>query len=162
MLRWQGDEALAVEKVRRMLSRDVPVVADVAWYYLPYVEQILEQEPGAKIIVLERSRAEVIDSFRRKLPPGVNHWTTSSRRRIHRLDGSFPQYGEVSLEEGVGRYWDEYASRVVDLARSYPGQVRVWPTRDALNDPAAAAEVLRFAGFEHPDLGGVGRRLNAA
>jgi hypothetical protein len=163
LLAWHGDDALAVQKANAILSRPVPIAADVAWFYLPYVESILRQVPEARVICLERPKHEVVDSFLRKLSPGVNHWSDDPERKRHRLDGCFPHYdARLGLAAAIGRYWDEYKERVAALRREHPGQVGCWPMHAALNEEPVMRSMLRFAGFEEPAVQGAGLRLNAA
>ena len=71
-----------VDRVCRLVAAAPPrarIVADVALYYLPYVATILRHWPATRVICLRRDRAEVIESFARKVREHwgdtVNHWT---------------------------------------------------------------------------------------
>lgn len=163
VLAWQGDDQLALQKINALAGRDAPVAADVAWFYLPYIPAILQQNPDARVICLERPRQEVIDSFLRKLGNGVNHWTTSQDRRVHRLDDCFPKYdSRLPLPEAIGRYWDDYRDRVANLCHNFPKQVGCWPMTAALNEEPVLRSLLQFAGFATPVVKELGTRRNAA
>lgn len=163
ILAWQGEDLLALQKAAAILSRPCTVAAEVAWFYLPYIEVILKRFSDARVLCLERPRLEVVDSFLRKLSPGVNHFTDDPGRKRHRLDVSFPHYEPgLSLSAAVGKYWDEYKFRVAVLQREHPRQVGCWPMDDALNDERVMRRMLKFAGFEEPVVKAAGLRLNAA
>lgn len=72
-----------------------PLVGAVHYAYLPYVEDYIAQNPGVKIVVLERSREEVIQSWLR-FTVGTNHWQPPADRPQNRWERSFPTYRYVS------------------------------------------------------------------
>ena len=159
LLAWDAEDPGKWVRARfgRMRRRGGAVVADVASFYLPYVEAALDQEPTLRVVCLERPRAEVVDSFARwmgtVLPLPTNHWAASPPDGVYHdpvWSRIFPKYPETDLAACVGRYWDEYRDRVADLARRHPGRVRVFPT-ESLNAEAGVRDLLRFAGF--PDEG---------
>ena len=68
-----------------------PLVGAVHYVYLPYAEEYIMQDPSVKIVVLERPREEVIQSWLR-FTAGTNHWQPSPSRPQNRWERSFPSY----------------------------------------------------------------------
>lgn len=134
--------------------KDAEVVADVASFYLPYLEDALRQEPELRVVCLKRPREEVVESFCHWLdrihPLAINHW---ARRPAPGWTHDpvwtriFPQYDIDDREQGIRRYWDEYYTRVEELAARFPENVRVFATHDALNTEEGQRGLLTFAGY---------------
>lgn len=145
--------------VRERLARlrrasDARVVGDAAAFYLPWLEDALAADPGLHVLTLRRPREEVAASFGRFLDEynafPTNHWARepaagSSHEPL--WTRTFPQYDTTDRAEGVRRYWDEYASRLDDLAARYPQALRVFDMQEALNTELGQRELLDFAGF---------------
>jgi hypothetical protein len=153
---WQGDEERVADFIRRCTTqRELALVGDVAFYYLPYVEHILELAPHAKFICMKRDRQATVKSYmtwtRRR-----NHWMRhdGTRWKLDRWDRCYPKYAVADKAEAVGRYWDDYYRRAAALEAAYPHAFRVFPIEaidstagqeamfDLLGLPAAARRVL--------------------
>lgn len=149
----------------------VRAIGDVASYYLPYVELILDRAPRAVFPCLRRDRRETVESFVQKVtvgPPvkprrlsfGVRPRPSAQRQRNHwvdhdgrswlaapRYDNCFPHYERgLRLEEAIGRYHDEYYRTAEALAARHPSAVRIFDVT-ALNSGAGQAEILDFCGI---------------
>ncbi len=180
-----GPRAMSVDlgAYHRMAGKDplhrlttlerVRAIGDVASYYLPYVEMILERAPGAVFPCLRRDRQETVDSFVKKVtvgpapvkPKGLtlgkrqaapplrqrNHWVDHNGRQwvaAPRYDNCFPHYEPgLSLAEAIGRYYDEYYQTAEALAARHPASVRIFDVT-ALNSEAGQAAILAFCGLE--------------
>jgi hypothetical protein len=68
-----------------------PLVGAVHYVYLPYAEEYIAQDPSVKIVVLERPREEVVQSWLR-FTVGTNHWQPPASRPQNRWERSFPSY----------------------------------------------------------------------
>ncbi len=143
------------ERFRRLRrTRKVPIVADAAPFYLPYIEQAIALEPGIRIIGLERPREEVVASFCRWLdaecPLPTDHWSDHPCPGWHHdpvWARSFPQYQCPNREGGIRLYWEEYHATARDLAIRYPENVRIFPATETLGTAAGRREILSFAGI---------------
>ncbi|MBF9059572.1 hypothetical protein HKCCSP123_10305 [Rhodobacterales bacterium HKCCSP123] len=149
----------------------VRAIGDVASWYLPYVELILEREPNAVFPCLRRDRQETVESFVRKVtvlrprtlggrPFGKRRQVAAQRQRNHwvdhdgsrwiaspRYDRCFPHYEQgLTLEQAIGRYHDAYYRTAEALAARHPGAVRVFDVT-ALNSAAGQAGILDFCGI---------------
>jgi hypothetical protein len=166
--RLQGSDPL-----QRLKSLErVRIIGDVASYYLPYVDLILDRAPNAVLPCLRRTRQDTIESFVEKVtvgPPRAgrrgrvllsrpegnrprqrNHWVDHDGRTwvaAPRYDNCFPHYEPgLSLEAAIGRYYDEYYQAAEALAARYPSAVRIFDV-EALNSEAGQAEILDFCGI---------------
>lgn len=139
-------------RVAQLLARPARLVGDVALYYLGYVPAILDAFPAARVLVLQRDRAETVASYLRwmdaKNGPGADHW------RADRpgpngcgFDACYPKFPPEAGDraERIGLYWDAYYARARELAERFPQSVRIFPT-EALNHPDQVAAVLDWAG----------------
>ncbi|MGN6546207.1 MAG: hypothetical protein ACTHK7_14230 [Aureliella sp.] len=164
LLGWDAPEdekrRIAGARLERLAREsDAGLVGDVAAYYLPYIPFLLEGNADVRIVCLRRPRQEVIASFiqwlerTESLP--VNHWLErpwkrgECQRQFHSLVWSriFPKYPDVSLEEGIGRYWDEYYAEVERLQARFQGRVLMLETYE-LNQEEQQRQLLRFCAVE--------------
>lgn len=151
-------------------TAQLDVVGDVASYYLNYIELIVERCPIAVFPCFKRDRSETIQSFIRKLYIGQggrmnkikmwlkspesryrNHWCVGTQGKYvvdRKWDDLFPTYSEnLSLEEAVARYVDEYYTEIDRLAEKYPNVVRVFSV-DEMNSREGQERILRFVGVK--------------
>ncbi len=147
----------------------VHLIGDVASYYLPYVDFILEHQPDARFVCLKRDRQQTIDSFVRKLEGKTtkkgfwnksdrksrNHWLSQPTKgwaRDNLWDRCFPSYAlepSAGLIDYVSRYYDEYYDTAEELQEKHPKHFRVFDML-SLNSDAGQLEIL-----EHCYPGGV-------
>jgi Sulfotransferase domain len=158
LLPWKRESGRTIMEQRfvrwRRRYKDAAVVADVASFHLPYIEEAIAQEPELRVVCLKRPREEVVESFCKWLerinPLAINHWVDRPPPGWHHdpvWTRIFPQYDIEDREQGIRRYWDEYYSRVEELAVRYPDQIRVFGTHEALNTEEGQREMLAFAGY---------------
>ncbi len=143
------------ERLRRLRrTRPQKLIGDVALFYLPHVEEAIAEEPGIRIICLERPREEVVASFCKwgdtVHPIPTDHWAEEPPEGWYHdpyWTRIFPQYPiALGREAGIRRYWDEYHVRANELSRTFPAHVRIFPTT-ALNTEDGVRAVLTFAGI---------------
>jgi hypothetical protein len=147
----------------------VPLVGDVCSCYLPHVEAILRLEPGARFVVLQRLRAEVVASFLAK-DKNIDLWSACAERghwgqNTHYWAAAHPKIpcppGEgPNQERSLGAYWDLYASTVARLQAAYPDRVRVWPSPALFHDPDLMADMLAWVGVQAPRVQKLTHRYN--
>lgn len=155
-LPWIPDPGKFRFHVRRfsVLLSILGYAADVSHWWLPYLEELLDEFPDARVVVLKRDRDETIRSFESVLGPegtGQNHW--ADHRGIgwqpNRWDPCFPKYAVAGRKEAIGLYWDEYYTTAGKLAGKYPYQILVSSTSE-LNCTEGQNRILQFCGFEDP------------
>ncbi len=152
-LPWDVDNDLLERRIEQLTRSGVGPVGDVAFYYLPYVELMLDHHTETRFIALRRDRAATVDSYLSKTEDR-NHWMQhdgTQWRPDPMWDRCYPKYDVDDIETAIGRYWDEYYTEVGRLSELYPDSVRHWST-EALNEPDGVREILSFAGLD-PDLG---------
>lgn len=149
LLPWNGSKRNLDDKIKEILSRRERFVGDIAFYYLPYVEYILEKYPQTKIICLKRDRGEVVKSYLKKTK-GRNHWV--NHREIiwsHcEWDKCYPTYNKFLKKNAIKKYWEQYYNKIEGLTSKYPGSIMVTDMYHALNTEAGILEMLNFIGIE--------------
>ncbi|MCA9127704.1 MAG: hypothetical protein KDB22_11485 [Planctomycetales bacterium] len=170
LLNWdvgvQDRRALAVARVEQIFHRSsVPIVGDVASFYLPYLEDMLAVQSDMRVIWLTRPKDEVVASFRdwlqrtEALP--TNHWQPTPwrnqpQRSFHSIVWSriFPKYQEDTLEKGIERYWNEYNELSSRLCQDNSDRFFTLAT-DQLNDCETQQRLFEFCGIdvEHRQFG---------
>ena len=130
---WEGEQdhwaGRISEKVREVSES---ILAEVAFYWLPYTRTLLEADSTTKAIVLKRPKDEVVASYLRKIGPDRNHWTQDGRNPDDVWNQSYPDY-DCGKEEGIARYWDDYYAECETLAAEFSGRLALINTSD-LND----------------------------
>ncbi len=165
---------LATARVRALLQRRlqfaapgaapesqpaVPLVGDVASFYLPYVRLFLALEPGAKFVVLQRPREEVVSSFLTK-DRGIDLWSACADRSTWSRDQAYWATAHPKLpcaegqapdaERSLRAYWEVYNATVAALSAAFPDRVRTWPVPRVFRDAQMQTEMLRWAGVGAP------------
>lgn len=159
-LPWEVCKTDINSKISMILRRNEKYIGDIAFYYLPYIDYILSKYPSTKIICLRRGKKEVIASYMIKtkwdaiFPLGRNHWMDHDGTKWNKnplWDQCYPKYKTKDKEQAIGTYWDEYYSRVNDLCKIYPGNIRIWEMNRALNTKIGIGEILSFIGIPQKD-----------
>ena len=148
-LPWEPSKGTFRHAIGTVEESGADFVGDVAFYWLRYVNDIIELYPTAKFVVLQRDRQAVIDSYM-KWTPTRNHW--KSHMGLEWLectwDNCFPTYSnDLTKEEAIGKYWDEYYSRVDILERIHPLHFYHFKT-EHLNDESKVQTMLEWCGFK--------------
>jgi hypothetical protein len=145
LLPWIFNEDLFRERVQWFSTSSAAITGDVAYFYLPYLEKLIDVFPNLKIVCLERGRQEVIDSFM---------WKTQWQNRWHKHDGvewvkdnvwdpTFPKYDTAEKAQAIGAYWDEYRRRIRRIAKKFPKNVQILETAE-LNTTPGQQKIFGF------------------
>jgi hypothetical protein len=119
--------------------------ADTGFYYLPYVELLLNDYPKTKFICMERNRADVIDSFLRHMPPECD-WFREDGPYDHWFH-SFPTFPSMyTPQQAIGAYWDLYSEAAARLSHSYPESF-LTANVSLLNSWDGIASILEWLGI---------------
>ena len=162
--------AIMYDKLRSMGS--VNTIGDVAFYYLFYVDRMIETNKNIRFICLKRDREETIQSWMRK--SAIHRWR--SRKLADRIsawitrtpyyqgmnfwqehdgtkwkpdpvwDKCFPNYQGRTKRESIAKYWDEYYQIASILEKKNSDFFRIFDMK-LLNDPRSRAEILSFCGI---------------
>ena len=164
ILPWNIDEVLACDRIEYFNRKDK--VADVASYYLPYVEMFLEEIEDLKVVCLKRDREQVVSSFMAKTAntnPPRNHWCNhdGDTWTLDPIwDRAFPNYDldiETSpheyKEELIRTYWYKYYEEAEWLSdRFYDFEVF---DIDVLNSSTKQSGLFEFLDIDNPISGDV-------
>jgi len=148
LLPWSYSKERLQARVHDLLHADSAVIGDVAYYYLPYLERLIEMIPALKVVCLERARQEVIDSFM---------WKTQGWNRWYEHDGiawahdpfwdvTYPKYPIAHKSDAIGTYWDEYHDTIRHIADQHPVNVRIMETK-TMNTRTGQETLFDFIGI---------------
>ena len=138
-----------------LLQRGYRFVGDVSHWWLPYIDQVLENYRNVRVVVLKREKEATVNSFLKIKGGGrkgtINHWIDHDGSYWARnvWDECYPVYDVTAMGEAIGRYWDDYYSTAEILAQRLPSSIRIFST-ERLGERATQDEILSFCGFERP------------
>ena len=131
-------------------SCDYRYCGDVAMYWLPHVEYMLERYE-AKVICMKRDKGDTINSFVRKTP-FRNHWQEHDGVYWQRCtwDKCFPNYKADSKEEALTMYWDEYYHTVNAIEKRFANNMLV-VSLEEFNAEEGRRRILDFIGIDRKE-----------
>jgi hypothetical protein len=148
---------------RNMNFKEVSVIGDVAYYYLPYVEMIAATGYDVRFVCMKRSRQATVESlirgsedrkkrWYRKARSSKNYWVehrSNKWRSDNRWDKLFPilSHEDRPLVETTGLYWDYYYAEAARLEEVLPARFKVFPMEN-LNSEEGQRKILEFCGFD--------------
>jgi len=148
---WNGSEekiAKFLEEVSISDTFNLNLVGDVGFYYLSYVEFILNRYPKTKFICLQRDCLETVTSYMHKTS-NVNPWQLHDGIdwRRHNWDHCYPKYDVPDKKSALTLYWYDYYRQVTLLQALYPNSIKIFPT-EALNSSSGQYAILAFLGIK--------------
>lgn len=149
LVAWNGSPDKLDKRIKTILSQKGSYVGDIAFFYLPYIDYILQHYPGAKIICLKRAKNQVVESYIRKTPRR-NHWVKHPGLIWHKCewDKCFPKYHSLLKRNAIGKYWEEYYETVDHLKLDYPESILMIDMYEALNTETGIKKILDFLDIE--------------
>lgn len=143
-----------LQRLRQKAAPDCQLVVDAGWFYLPYVEQLLQLEPDVQFACLQRPQAEVVDAFvaylKRNYPLPTTYWQIvppDGWQNDPVLTRTYPEIEASSLQNSVAAYWKQYDERATQLASRYPDRFRLFDCAEALDDHSGQQQFLEFLGI---------------
>lgn len=168
----------SVANFERLQTMEAPeLLGDIGFYYLNYVEDILEKVPHCRFVCLKRDREQTIKSWLRK--SRINRWP--SLKVADRLkswitrtpyyleynywqahsgdvwkedpvwDSCFPKFNASTKREAIAMYWDAYYDTAERLASAYPESFRIFDT-GVLSSRNGQESVLSFVGLTRHEM----------
>ena len=127
------------------------IVGDVGYYWVNYVERLLNLRPDTKFICLKRDREAVMDSYMVK----------SSGLNVHPADDWFRMFPRYNLpaREAVGAMWDDYYKISEGWEGRYPESFKIMDMDEVLNTEDGMRRMFDFLQIENPVME-TGIRLN--
>lgn len=151
-LPWKQDFDMADRALRVILDRGAIITGDVGFYWLTYVEWILEGHPDAKFLCLRRDPADTVASYLRKTEgsdlwrvPPPSHQPTKSERIWFDCYPSMSASGHTK-EKAVRMYVDVYYLLANAFAKEYPESFRVVEMESVLGQQKAQIDNLEWLG----------------
>lgn len=136
--------------IKEKLKQQHNIVGDVGFFFLPYVEYIIEKfkyKAELYFICLQRDKAGTIESFRKK-----QKWSTTRRHpwylgpgypEDYRWDRCYPKFGFISRNDALSYYWDMYYDISYRLQCKYPNTFRIFNI-ESLNTVQGQRKILTF------------------
>jgi hypothetical protein len=151
-VRWDGPARLWPLRLwRDTAAQDAPVAAEVAFYWTPHVETLLQwaDQDGrnVRVVGLKRDRQETIDSYLRWKQNG-DHWRRRDLREEEpgEWDHCYPSFALEDKAEAIGAFWDEVYDRLADIEDE---RVQVFCTQ-SLNETDGVESILEHCGYDEP------------
>lgn len=148
LLPWEVDVLLLNKSLGQILNREPPVVGDVAFYYLPYVELILDEYPNSKFVCMKRSKGKTIGSYMVKTK-NRNHWQNWSPgcdwNKDSAWDPCYPKFAAKNKKESLSMYWDKYYLESKRLSVCYPDNFAIFNVNQ-LNSKNGLLKIKKFVG----------------
>lgn len=169
VLDWQCSQAQSPRlnrRIARLRQQSVgQLVGDVAMSYLPYLGPYLAENDDIFVLGVRDERHNSIASLQEEVrwsySYAVNHWLknpwTKKNEQVEfhcpirsRL---FPKFNDVSVDQGIARFWDEYNETMDTLKTTYPDNVFVIDM-SALRTSQGQIDVLKRLGVNDPCIVG--------
>jgi len=134
----------------RRVRPDVVRIGDVAHFYLPYVDRLIEAFPSVRIFCLLPDEREVADSLLRWLSTladsqPVNPWAADRAGLADTpWDATFPDHPVADLETAARRHATDYHNQVKTLEARHPNHIKTFTPR-TLTQREALPELLDWA-----------------
>lgn len=154
-MRWRPDHLACFRAIAQMMRCGAKYVCDVGFYWINYIDDVLDAIPDARFICMERNRELVINSFDSRTPFN-NYWTDTSSKHwswekyeFAYLNPAFPSF-DLPKREAIGAYWDLYRRKVLSWSKLYPKQFHILDI-EMLNDESGQELILDLAGIDKDD-----------
>lgn len=157
------------EKLQHMPK--VNLIGDIAYYYLNYVDELLQTSPECAFVCIRRDREQTIESWMKKSAirrwPSLwladwfkakltrtpfyreyNYWQEHDGTQWKKdpvWDSCFPKFEAASKRHAIGMYWDYYYTEADKLERRHPTRFRIFDVQ-ALSEPDGQKGILSFIG----------------
>lgn len=149
LLAWQPDRPILrqrMERLERLCGQQG--WGDASSSYLPHVEELIENVPEAKFLILDGPG--VADRFERHLdehwPIRLNLWSEADTQDIQ-LNRLYPQYSTLPRRAALERYLADYAEKAAQLAVQHPDRVLRLTPEEVLGNEVVLRQILTFIGL---------------
>jgi hypothetical protein len=166
--------------------KQVNLIGDIAYYYLNYVEELLQVVPECVFVCIKRDRQQTISSWMKKsaikrwrslwLADKLKSWLTrtpfyteynywqvhdgSHWKKDPVWDSCFPKFEAATKEEAIGMYWDHYYQTAEQLQQKHSDRFKIFDVQD-LSTPEGQKRILSFIGIgDHQMVYGEGVHLH--
>lgn len=159
LMPWFPDYEICNAVIKDILIRKSDLVADIGYYYLPYVLYIAIKYPTTKFVCLQRDKEEVINSFLKFSK--YNYWSYPYiDREKTEWDSTFPTYHNLSKAEAISQYWGDYYKTVRSLVKIIPDNIQLFDMNKTFNEEDGQRKLFEFIGIESKIKLGINRHAN--
>ena len=146
-LPWDMERVKIVNRLFELSNNKNKFVGDVAFFLLPYINEILKYIPESKFVILQRDKKETISSYMKKTE-GRNHWVKHNGNiwQNDSWDVCYPKFYVDSKKEALAEYYDLYYK----LCRKIPEESCFWMNTEDLNNKEISLQMLEWCGFDDP------------
>lgn len=156
---------------------DVRLLGDIAYYYLSYVEDILQLAPDCRFVCIKRDKEQTVESWLKKSAirrwPSLwiadrlkalitrnpflteyNYWQEHDGtiwKKDPVWDSCFPKFEAPSKQEAIRMYWDYYYNEADRLEANFPESFRIFEIGN-LSDREGQRRILSFVGLAESDM----------
>lgn len=175
----------SVDAYHRLQSMaQVSLLGDIAYYYLNYVDAILEQVPQARFVCIKRDREQTVASWLKKSQirrwrslwvadrfkalvtrtpfyTEYNHWQShdgSIWKEDPVWDSCFPKIESNSKEAAIREYWERYYEEATKLEARLPESFKIFDIAD-LSSAEGQKAILAFIGMS-PEEMSIGEKVH--
>ena len=170
---WKNSENIIMDRIENLenslyantkRSQSFTVTGDVGFYFLPYLELLINNFPYLKIISTKKSKKNTFNDIMNDIKTNSslfarlfmfkkkykNHWVNhngSSWEKDCVLDKCYPKFKVASLEESINRYIEMYISNLKTLQRKYPKNIKIFFS-DELDSNYGKKKILSFMEYK--------------
>jgi len=157
-LPWEKNPVAFYQAILKMMfgTKDKPIVANVAFYWVNYLSEIFKDIYDPKIVVLKRDKEEVVESFS-SMYQDANHWSNSSSEEFDGRDPGmtplgemFPSY-DLTKKDAIAKYWEYYYDTVDFWMDRLPDRFLLLNLNAAFTE-TGQYRILKFIGIEEKDM----------
>lgn len=144
----------------RLVREELKYVGDVAFYWLPWIEEINKKWEGKlRVIFLKRNKKDTVNSYLRWVKKR-NHWQDHNGQywnKDRRWDSSFPSFdisNKYNYKEqkriAVKKYYDMYYNKARKIVKHSSINAKIIPM-EYLNTNEGQEKIFEFAGIDKKD-----------
>lgn len=158
----------AIKKIENITH--IEIVGDVGFYYLKYVDIILQHNPSVKFICLQRDEEDTVQSYINK-SNGSKRWSLlekigikRNKERNHWIDHDgtiwekdviwdkcYPKYNASTKEDALHMYWRDYYQTFAKYEAKHPQNMKMYNV-DSFNSKMGQKVILEFVGISLEDM----------
>ncbi len=146
---WEASETVMREMIAELHDRTThEIVGDSGFYWLNYVSLWLDLlgSDRVRFPVLKRPMTETVSSYLRWTGER-DHWSDESPKPCP-WDSCYPSYpNRIPKTVRVARFWKQYYSKVIELEKRFPHNVRIFSIRQ-MNTEAGRRRILKWCGVK--------------
>jgi len=169
---WSDSQIIVMNRVKllekkiynntKKSNKKIKVVGDVGFYFLPYLELLINNFPHLKFVCTNKNKnkifEDIFDEIKNDMNPLLrilffrkkfkNHWihhNGSKWEKDYILDKCYPKFDATSLKNSIDKYIDLYYSNLKKMQKKYPNNLKIFYS-DELNSDYGKNKIFSFIG----------------